>query len=880
MKHNLEFIFRLCIAVYLYMAAPCFLQAREPAPAYGIRIQSVPFDHSEYTSILLDNGEPIATRDRDIRIDMDIWAYPENALGSVCKIVADNGSSIDLLYTVGEKYQRFPMLLTGERDIVQSKPIQFAEWEHASISMSPKTGVVTLDYNGVISETVYPAFIGAKSIRVAAGLCKLTDLLLFDVATVSIKDLKITRGGKEIRFWKMERHDGNVCYDEIEHAPATVENANWLLDENSSWKKIYTATFPFFPSVAFDPRVATFYMAYKDDRSLYVFHANEEATDTIYVKGGEFLADYPNQLIYLPEKQQLLSYNLDENTFSFFDPSSQRWSNERKSTKEHSFWNNTTVFEPADSALISFGGYGFYHYNNTLLRSYPYSRKPQKAVILDDIHPRYSCSSALVDSTLYLFGGRGCKSGRQELNPRNYYDMYAVDLRTDKVTKLWGGNESPLGKSREFIPGENMIYDKESGCMYIFTTYAGGTLFRTNMKTGYFEAVSMPAGASLSAQTLYCNLYYSPAQKSFYAVAVNSDVQGVSTLNIYQLDYPPVTIASLSQNMTEGQAGRKSAILLISLIVGCMLIAAAIALLIVRRSHKIHSDKHLEIFEEPQTQQPQTAPVVSSKPEGQPSIDQTDTPATPVAEPAKPFYDLEHSSVRFLGGFRVFDKDGQDITNIFTPTLKKLLILLILYTGKNPMGIPNSKLLSTLWGDKEEDAAKNNRNVYMSRLRNVLSQIGDVTIQSHNGFRNINFGEGTTCDYLEALKLFDSKDSESLDRLLELLFNGMILPNVEIDYVDTFKSNFSNRTLDLLSDLISKPDLSSALKLKIAETLFQHDYINEDALFVKCRLLHSQGRTGLAQTTYASFCKEYRSAIGSEYPHSLTDILNNNISDT
>lgn len=232
-----------------------------------------------------------------------------------------------------------------------------------------------------------------------------------------------------------------------------------------------------------------------------------------------------------------------------------------------------------------------------------------------------------------------------------------------------------------------------------------------------------------------------------------------------------------------------------------------------------------------------------------------------------------------MGGFRVFDSKGEDITPLFTPTLKQLLILLVLYTGKNPMGIPNNKLLSLLWNDKEEEAAKNNRNVYMSRLRNLLSQIGDVTIQTHNGFRNICFGNGTMCDYLEAIRLFSDNNGENLDRLLELLFNGMMLPNVELDYVDSFKSNFSNHTLDLLSGLIQQPELPNSLKLKIADTLFQHDYINEDALCVKCGILHAQGRTGVAQAVYTSFCKEYKSIIGSDYPHTLTDVINNNIRD-
>ena len=791
------------------------------------------------------------------------------------------------MYSVGDNYVRYPMLVTGDKDVTQTTPIKYAEWAHVVITASPSTGKISLNYNGCYSETVYPQFIGTKSVRIAVGLCKLSDYLLFDVASVAVKDLSIYLDSKKIRYWKMERHSGDICYDEIKNAPATVENANWIIDEAASWKKIYTAEFPYFPSIAFDPRIATFYMAYADNKSLFVYHATEGATDTIATRGGEYVANYPNQLIYITERHQLLSYNLDEDLYSVFDPGCQKWSSEKKSTKEHGYWNNTIVYNHADSALVSFGGYGYYHYNNTLLRSYPFSSKEQNAVTLSEIHSRYSCSSVLVDSMMYIFGGRGCPSGRQELVPRNYYDMYRVNLNNNHVEKLWGDNNSPFGKNREFIPGENMIYDKDSNSMYIWTTLDGGTLFKVGVKDGSFEQMSLPMNASLEAQTLYCNLYYSESQKSFYAVMINSDVKGVSTVNIYQLDYPPVSVASLmqTQNQTdEGNSGKGSIIIIVIL----ASIASGIALWWTLRYRHKNSNKKtssvISVAEPPYIPAPEHAQEQVSAPKQEPTESETDaTDAQTVAPvhkiqptPAPSYYNLEKSCVRFLGGFRVFDSKGEDITPSFTPTLKQLLILLILYTGKNPMGIPNNKLLSLLWNDKEEEAAKNNRNVYMSRLRNLLTQVGDVTIQTHNGFRNINFGPGTTCDYLEAVRLFSDNDGENLDKLLELLFNGMMLPNVELDYVDSFKSSFSNHTLDLLSGLIQQQGLPNALKLKIADTLFQHDYINEEALKVKCITLHSQGRTGVAQAVYTSFCKEYKAIIGSDYPKSLTEIIKNN----
>ena len=221
----------------------------------------------------------------------------------------------------------------------------------------------------------------------------------------------------------------------------------------------------------------------------------------------------------------------------------------------------------------------------------------------------------------------------------------------------------------------------------------------------------------------------------------------------------------------------------------------------------------------------------------------------------------------------MIDKEGNDITAVFTPTLKTLLILLVLYTGKDSKGIIGNKLIQLLWYDKTEESAKNNRNVYMSKLRGLLEKVGDIKILNQNGFWSIQFEEGTICDYLEALQLYRGNNSQDLEKLLELLLRGMMLPNVEADWIDTFKNDFSNNTIDLLCRLLKQEDLSDTLKLKIADTLFQHDYINEDALRMKCRILCQQGKKGLAKTVYDTFCKEYMASLGTDYKYSLMEII-------
>lgn len=242
------------------------------------------------------------------------------------------------------------------------------------------------------------------------------------------------------------------------------------------------------------------------------------------------------------------------------------------------------------------------------------------------------------------------------------------------------------------------------------------------------------------------------------------------------------------------------------------------------------------------------------------------------------YYDCSKSCICFLGGFKVYDKEGNEITHLFTPILKNLLILLILYKGKDSKGINGHKLLQIMWPDKAEKSAQNNRNVYLSKLRNLLEKVGDISIVNYNDFIKIEFKNNSFCDYYEVLSLFERMDeNDSIQKLLELILKGQMLPNIETDWVDIFKNEFSDKIIDLLTELLGKTDISDALKFRIADVLFQHDFLNEEALYAKCRILCNQGKKGLAKTVYNTFCKEYQKQLGIVYPYSIHDIIKDEI---
>ena len=95
----------------------------------------------------------------------------------------------------------------------------------------------------------------------------------------------------------------------------------------------------------------------------------------------------------------------------------------------------------------------------------------------------------------------------------------------------------------------------------------------------------------------------------------------------------------------------------------------------------------------------------------------------------------------------------------------------------------------------------------------------------------------------------------------------------EFDWLDSYKGNFSNYTINVLSKLLDAGNISDELKVKAANTIFLHDFLNEDALRAKCRILYKQGKTGLAKSVYDNFCKDYLSSINLKYEVEFKDLI-------
>lgn len=848
-------------SIILLILLTCFIpDIYSENSEYGLYIKAFPFNDQEKTSLVLENSQPLKLH-KEMTMSFDIYVRKENVFGLVFRILTNKKDNIDMIFTVGENDKRYPMLVTNESAHLLPLEIVCGQWVPVSITLSSDKDEIFISY-GTAQLTQSFSISNSNEVKISFGLCPFEGYTLYDVASVNIRDIKILNKKKEIRHWKLDTHHEEQSPDVITQASAVTINPIWLSDIYATWAKLYSQKIEDGALFAFNPGENRFYIVSPDSKEIDIFDPETKEKETIEVKKGLIASNAPNQIFYDSGKNMLVTYNLDENFVSRFSFETLSWDNQVKPTKEHAYWNNSVYID--DSSFISFGGYGFYKYNNELLRIGSNGEILKKSNI-PDISPRYSTSTVIVNNTLYIWGGRGNKSGRQELSPRNTYDFYSVNLLTEQVNKLWEVDNINL----DFLPSENMVFDPDENCFYVFTTKDGGMLMRIREDKSGFEQMSFPMSEDFTCHYLYTNLYFSPEHKKFYALINKVNTDKTAEIIIYSLDYPPLPVNTNIPVKEHAGQDHTSYLWIIILVISGLIFAVTTVYIYKKRHPKKNAGTAIISGKKPGTVTPPT-------PKGSEISSKHKEP-----KEEKSYYNFSKQSICFLGGFHVTDRSGNDITGQFTPMLKFLLILLILSTEKDPKGISGKKLIQILWFDKSEESAKNNRNVYLSKLRTILENIGNVEIINQNGFWSILLHKDISCDYLEAMKLFTAvqetkeQDPTEVNRLLELLLRGVLLPNTEASWVDSFKSDFSNLTIDNLTQLLQSNlyQLPDELKLKISDTLFLHDYINEEALYLKCSTLFNSGKKGIAKTVYDNFCKEYQNLLGTSYRYSLADVI-------
>lgn len=234
----------------------------------------------------------------------------------------------------------------------------------------------------------------------------------------------------------------------------------------------------------------------------------------------------------------------------------------------------------------------------------------------------------------------------------------------------------------------------------------------------------------------------------------------------------------------------------------------------------------------------------------------------------------ERNGIYLFGGFRVIDSESTDITARFSPILRELLLLLVCYTPKG--GISSEQIKTTLWYDKDEKSAVNNRSVSLFKLRNLLHGVGSFDIRSNQG-RWVLEAASELVDYYRFIDLIKAGvlTRSQTEEMLTLVEAGPLLAGFNELWADTLKADVTDSILTALTHFALGLNIhdQADLLLDVCDAIAKFDSLNETALALKCKACREKGNNILSRQIFTNFQKEYQAVYGEPFPREYSEII-------
>lgn len=242
---------------------------------------------------------------------------------------------------------------------------------------------------------------------------------------------------------------------------------------------------------------------------------------------------------------------------------------------------------------------------------------------------------------------------------------------------------------------------------------------------------------------------------------------------------------------------------------------------------------------------------------------------------------VTHDYIRLFGEFLVLDREGNDITSLFTPRLKQLFILIMLHSSRGGSGLTGNDLTRMIWGSGESvKSTKSLRSVSILKLRKILERIDNVEIVFNANRYSLQLSNGVFCDYLVCLDLLKDKrvrDQRDFEYFYGIISKGEIFKGESFCWMDDAKSYICNSTVDVLSRFIGNYSIDREPEkiIQVADQILINDPCNEDALFYKIKALIRQNNFKLARYAYDRFSSLYQEMYGESFPIPFDEIAPN-----
>ncbi|MDF1572479.1 MAG: hypothetical protein P1P82_12785 [Bacteroidales bacterium] len=526
-----------------------------------------------------------------------------------------------------------------------------------------------------------------------------------------------------------------------------------------------------------------------------------------------------------------------------------------------SLWHYAFASDPLKSNYYIFGGFNGKAYRNSMLEyDSNSSRWNEIEAGGSAVTPRYLSAMGIDDSgdSLFILGGYGSKSGNPLLNPHFYSDFWAYSIQDSVFSKLFDYEEG-FG-THAF--GRTMIIDSIENCYYAlkFNPLSKNTklqLIKGNLRNPKWNIMADPVPYSFIPEKSDIALFYHAGDKKMFCLtSYYSDSLDQTILKSYSLYYPPGVPLEIIQE----QASVRRMWIWIILII--LLDTAVLVIITVRKRRFKHDEK----------KESEYVPGFFSKDLLENNWKSDDLDKETV---------LPDNRIYLLGGFQFYLGPDQEISGKFSPILKELFLLILLYSSQDENGASVKKLLEQIWGDMSLKNAKNNLSVNINKLRVIIGPEMSELLVHVSGYWKFDLSDKKDlvfCDFWETWRILRSENRSNEVQILNLIHltkRGGLLLNTNYEWLDSFKANISNEIIDLLVEYSEQHNIKDNLELylNIADTIFLFDMINEHAVEIKCKTLVALGKHSMAKDTYNAFIRDYKMLYDEDFPVPLKELI-------
>lgn len=675
-----------------------------------------------------------------------------------------------------------------------------------------------------------------------------------DAFPFAIRNLKYVGDSKKY-FFPLGESSGEVAHSTNGEISGLIRNPEWLYRTHMKWRKIQELPETEIAAVCLDTTDNLLYLY--TSSHLYVYTvATDEMTINFhpygemfrFSKGGGVNYEYyddSGELILINnnritgEPATLARYNtLTDSIIAVGD-----------SHLGGRYHHNSVFKNNRGDRIYQFGGFARMQYHNSfhVLDTSTLTWDVAEfsgAVIEPRFYTSVGAGTGEDSRDIYLYGGYGNETGRQDDGGKYFYDLFRINPEEKVVEEIYDFNLGNFDK----VPCRDLIVKADEKVMYTmcYSQYMPSSslaLFRFDWGDGSCMAVSDSIPFLSQKISTQVHLFESRLSKCLICVIQEFSDSQSSTIKLYKLSTP---LAKESIMFTPGEPqGRKLtiiAVIVLGALISCLLIVI----------YKRRSALHIEVHDVPDEDEcvAETEEINAG--------DEHEAGET----------DKMRNSVLMFGDFTIFDRQGRDVTYLFSSKLRQLFFLIFFHTfRKNSSGISSNEISSVIWPDKELTKSRNIRAVTIKNLRDALSGVDGITLVGSGGKWYFEIDQEVCfCDVLKVLGYKPREVSEYnvIRPYIHILRRGSILKTESYDWLDLFKSDMEESILRNFSEIMVEAYENGRylISYKISQVLLLSDSLNDELMKYEVRSLIGLGEPVKARMRFRQFSVNYYEAYG------------------